>query len=91
MKDGVRYHHILDLRIGQPARASRSVTLVTDRAVIADALAKGVFILGPVEGMALVERLPHVDAVVVSAKNDVSVSKGLKDRFVMNFQPTDAP
>jgi thiamine biosynthesis lipoprotein len=91
MKDGVRYHHILDLRIGQPARASRSVTLVTDRAVIADALAKGVFILGPAEGMALVERLPHVDAVIVSAKNEVSVSKGLRGRFVMTFQPTDAP
>ena len=60
MKDGIRYHHILDLRIGQPARESRSVTLVTDRAVIADALAKGVFILGPVAGMALIERLPHV-------------------------------
>ena len=41
--------------------------MVTDRAVLADALAKGVFILGPDAGMALVERLPHVDAVIVSA------------------------
>jgi thiamine biosynthesis lipoprotein len=91
MKDGVRYHHILDLRIGQPARASRSVTLVTDRAVIADALAKGVFILGPVAGMALVERLPHVDAVMVSAKNEVTISKGLRGRVALLKQPTDAP
>jgi len=47
MKNGRRYHHILDLTLGEPARQSRSVTLVTNRAVIADALAKGVFILGP--------------------------------------------
>src|ERR1051326_6134644 len=42
MKDGVRYHHIIDVRTGEPARLCRSVTLLTDRAVIADALAKGV-------------------------------------------------
>ncbi len=60
MKDGRRYHHILDpADRASPARGCRSVTLVTDRAVIADALAKGVFILGPDAGMALIERLPE--------------------------------
>ncbi|HEY1910268.1 MAG TPA: FAD:protein FMN transferase [Vicinamibacterales bacterium] len=91
IKDGVRYHHILDLRTGQPARASRSVTMVTDRAVIADALAKGVFILGPTAGMAMVERLPHVDAVIVSAKNEVTISNGLQGRVTIRTAPTDAP
>ena len=57
MKDGRRYHHILDLAAGEPARGCRSVTLVTGRAVIADALAKGVFILGPEAGMRLIEVL----------------------------------
>jgi len=91
MKDGRRYHHILDLDAGEPARGCRSVTLVTDRAVIADALAKGVFILGPVAGMALIERLPHVEGVIVSARNEVLVSPGLKDRLVLLTPPTDAP
>ncbi len=89
MKDGVRYHHILDLRTGQPARASRSVTMVTDRAVIADALAKGVFILGPKAGMAMVERLPQIDAVIVSAENEVSSSKGLRGKVHILAPPTD--
>jgi thiamine biosynthesis lipoprotein ApbE len=44
---------------------------VTDRAVLADALAKGVFILGPDQGMALIEKLPGVEGVIVSASNDV--------------------
>jgi len=91
IKDGVRYHHILDLQTGQPARGCRSVTLLTGRAVIADALAKGVFILGPQKGMALIERLPDVEGVIVSAKNDVLVSSGLKDRLTLLRQPTDSP
>jgi thiamine biosynthesis lipoprotein len=91
MKDGRRYHHILDLSTGEPARLCRSVTLVTDRAVIADALAKGVFILGPQAGLALIERLPHVQGVIVGANNEVLVSSGLKDRLTVMAPPTDAP
>jgi FAD:protein FMN transferase len=91
MKDGRRYHHILDLRVGEPATKCRSVTLVTERAVIADALAKGVFILGPDEGMALIERTPGVQGVIVSAKNEVSISRGLRGRLTVLAPPTDAP
>ena len=91
MKDGVRYHHIIDLRTGEPARLCRSVTLVTDRAVVADALAKGVFILGPDAGMALIERTPGVQGVIVSAKNEVSISSGLRKRLILVAPPTDAP
>jgi thiamine biosynthesis lipoprotein len=90
-KDGRRYHHILDLDRGMPATGCRSVTLVSDRAVLADAVAKGVFVLGPTEGMALIERLPGLEGVIVSASNEVLVSSGLRDRLVRLAQPTDAP
>jgi thiamine biosynthesis lipoprotein len=91
MKDGVRYHHILDPATGQPARLCRSVTIVSGSPVLADAIAKGVFILGAEKGMALVERIPKLDAVIVTAKNEVLVSSGLKERFVLLHPPTDAP
>jgi thiamine biosynthesis lipoprotein len=91
IKDGRRYHHILDLSVGEPAQGCRSVTLVTDRAVIADALAKGVFILGPDAGMALIERTPGVQGVIVSAKNEVLISSGLRGRLTLLAPPTDAP
>jgi thiamine biosynthesis lipoprotein len=90
IKDGRRYHHILDLRRGEPARGCRSVTLVSDRAVLADALAKGVFILGPEAGMALIEKLPGVEGVIVSATNQVLVSSGLKTKLTVLAPPTDA-
>jgi len=91
LKDGRRYHHILDPATGQPARGCRSVTLVTPRAVFADALAKGVFILGAEKGLALIERLPDVEGVIVSDTNEVLVSSGLKDRLTLLAPPTDAP
>jgi len=91
MKDGKRYHHILDPDFGEPSRECRSVTLVSNKAVLADAIAKGVFLLGPVEGMKLIEQLPDIEGVIVDAGNNVLVSSGLKGRVELIKQPTDAP
>jgi len=91
MKDGRRYHHILDPDSGQPAMASRSVTIVASRAVDADALSTAVFILGPEAGMALIEQLPDVEGVIVGATNEVRVSSGLQGRLTVLSPPTDAP
>ena len=66
MKDGRRYHHILDPDSGEPARLCRSVTIVADSPTLADAFSTGVFVVGPVAGMALIERLPNVEGVIVS-------------------------
>ena len=41
VKDGVRYHHILDPRTGFPATASRSVTIRATDAFTADAVVEG--------------------------------------------------
>jgi FAD:protein FMN transferase len=87
-RDGVRYHHILDPDTGQPARGTRSVTIVTRQATWADGLSTGVFILGPQQGMALVERLPDVEAVIVTAENEVLVSSGLRDRVEVRRAPS---
>jgi thiamine biosynthesis lipoprotein ApbE len=50
-----------------------------------------VFVLGPEAGMELIKKLPGVEAVIVSAKNEVLVSPGLKGRLTVLAQPTDAP
>ena len=67
------------------------MTIVTDRATIADGLSTGVFVLGPADGMALIERLPNVEGVIVTARNEVLVSSGLRGRLVVLQPPTDAP
>ena len=88
---GTRYHHILDPATGEPARGARSVTIVANRAVLADGLSTGVFILGADAGMALIERLPDVDGVIVSDKNAVLISSGLRGKLRITAPPTDAP
>jgi thiamine biosynthesis lipoprotein len=88
LKDGIRYHHLLDPQTGQPARGSRSVTIVAASAMIADALSTGVFIIGPRLGMQLIERLPEVEAVIVSADNEVLISSGLRGRVQLLHAPS---
>jgi thiamine biosynthesis lipoprotein len=88
IKDGRRFHHILDPDLGEPASGCRSVTIVSDRALVADGLSTGVFVLGPAKGMALIERLPQVEGVIVTAENQVLMSSGLKERLKMISAPT---
>jgi FAD:protein FMN transferase len=91
LKDGKRYHHLIDPDFGEPASGCRSVTIVTNRAVMADVLSTGVFIMGPDDGMKLIEQLPDVEGVIVTADNQVLVSSGLKGRLAILKPPTNAP
>lgn len=91
IKNGRRYHHVLDPSTGEPARGARSVTIVANRAAVADGLSTGVFILGPHSGMALIERLPDVEGVIVSDRNEILISSGLRDAISIVAAPTDTP
>lgn len=75
-RDGIRYHHILDPSTGQPARRSVAVTVVAPTAMEADALATGLFVMGPDRGLAALSRLPGVEALFVGPDLDVRVSAG---------------
>jgi FAD:protein FMN transferase len=87
---GVRYHSILDPRTGQPATQCRSVSVIAADALTAEALSRAVFVMGPKDGIALLERLKDVEAVIVTADNRVVVTKGLKG-VVQSRPPTDGP
>ncbi|MEO0812474.1 MAG: FAD:protein FMN transferase, partial [Myxococcota bacterium] len=75
--DGKRYHHLLDPRTGYPAFGTRSVSVVAKDAASADAYATAIFVLGPVEGLELAEKTEGLEAVIVDADNQVTVSTGL--------------
>jgi thiamine biosynthesis lipoprotein len=91
LKDGVRYHHILDPRTGRPAKASRSVTVMAKDAFTADAWSKVLFILGAEDAMPLVEKLDDFEAVFVTADNQVVVSSGLDQTLKVLEAPTEGP
>lgn len=79
--EGVRYHHILDPVSLEPARLCQSVTIIAKEGTMADGLDTGIFVLGPERGMALVERLPDVEAVIIDAEGKMAVSSGLRTRL----------
>lgn len=78
-RDGVIYHHILDPRTGYPARESVAVTVVAPNATDADALATGLFVLGPEAGLRLVESLPEVEALFFGPDLAVTRSSGFPE------------
>lgn len=90
VKDGKRYHHILDPRTGQPAMKSRSVTVRAKDAFTADAWSKVLFILGPVEAQKLIkrEKLEDFEVVWVDDKNEVTMTPALKSVVTQLKSPT---
>jgi thiamine biosynthesis lipoprotein len=62
---GRRYGHVLDPRSGQPLTGRREALVVTRDATLAEALSKAVLVLGPVEGIALVEEWPEAEALLL--------------------------
>lgn len=49
-------HHIMDARAGTSATTIASATVIAPSAMVADALSTAAFVLGPVEGLALLQR-----------------------------------
>jgi FAD:protein FMN transferase len=89
IKDGVRYHHIIDPRTGKPATACRSVTVLAPDALTADELDDAIFILGPIEGLRLLDKHPGAGAVIVDKDNKVHISPTLKDVVQIVHEPTN--
>jgi FAD:protein FMN transferase len=80
VKDGVRYHHILDPKSGMPARGVASVTVRAPTSTLADALDTGLFVMGQERGLALAERLPGVEALFFTEPDfSVHATTGLRD------------
>ena len=69
-------HHIIDPRTGASATRCASVTTLAPSAMIADALGTAAFVLGPIDGLALLER-HGLDAVIVSPELECQRTSGI--------------
>lgn len=77
--DGIRYHHIFDPKTGKPAKSGcSSVTVVAPDGITADILSTSIFVLGPNKGLALVEKLPNVECLIVKEEGGIVTSSKLK-------------
>lgn len=87
LRDGVRYHHILDVATGYPSDTGLSgVTVLADTAMDGDALSTCLYLLGLEQGMAMVEGLEGVEAIFLTTDGEVFFSSGFGETvfFVPN-------
>jgi thiamine biosynthesis lipoprotein len=75
-RDGLRYSHILDPRTGIGVTGRRRATVVAPDGITADSLATAACVLGPAEGVALVESTPGATAIVHQQHVGTRASRG---------------
>ena len=81
IKDGKRYHHILDPSTGFPAESDLlSASVIAPEGYIADGLSTAVFALGAEKGMALLKAM-GVEGVLVNSNRKVFITEGIKGKI----------
>lgn len=81
-KNNKIYHHMLDPHTGYPFDNNlSSVTIVSDKSIICDALSTTTFGLGVENGLKLVESLDGVDAIFITKDKKIYLSNNLKNKF----------
>ena len=83
IRNGVRYHHIINPVSGSSADLSRSVSVIGVDATTTDALATSLFVMGKDKGLALVESLENIEAIFIDQKGDIFISSGLKNLMAL--------
>jgi len=77
IKDGKRYHHIMDPRTGYPATGCQSVTVIARDGVFTDGFSTGIFVLGPEKGLRLLER-SGFEGLIIDSEGKAHMTKGFK-------------
>ncbi len=79
MKNGKRYHHILDPATGYPSHDIMSVSVIAPEGFLADALSTGIFTLGREKGMELLTSL-GLNGVIVDKNREIFLTDDLKGK-----------
>jgi thiamine biosynthesis lipoprotein len=77
VKQGKRYHHILNPKTGYPADSLISVTILSENAALADMLSTAVFVLGEKQGLAFIENYENCQAILVNPAGKVIYTKDI--------------
>jgi thiamine biosynthesis lipoprotein len=75
-RDEVYFNH-LDPSTGRPARRLSSVTVVAPSCELAGALAQGIFVMEPEEGLRLLNDLPEVEGMLLDTEGRIAFSDSL--------------
>ncbi len=78
--NGNRYGHVIDPRTGEPLRRDLLACVIAPNATQAEALSKALLILGEHEGIALLQRFPGVEGLLVEAGGQRWLTSGWASR-----------
>ncbi len=80
--DGVIYHHILDPYSGYPFDNDiSSVTIISDKSIICDALSTSTFGLGLSKGLDLIENIDNADAIFITKDKEIYLTSNIANNF----------
>lgn len=77
IKDGIRYHHIIDPKSGTSASSVQSVTILAADSLTADALSTSVFVLGVQAGMQLINSQQGISAIIIDHRGKLFLSQDM--------------
>ena len=77
--EGTRYHHIIDLKTGYPARGMKSVTVFSEDPAKADAYATAFFILGYNNALKIVQEDPSLAFILIDNKDMMLKSPNIEE------------
>ena len=79
---GCPYHPVIDSKTGYPAQTGlRSVTVVCENSIDADALSTAAFVMGLDAGKKLIESFDGAQAVIITNDGKICITDGLKSDF----------
>lgn len=84
VRDGKRWHHLLDPRTGLPVEHTMSVTVVANSGLYADALSTAIFVMGAERALSRIDTAPGgARAAIVDGDGRLHVSPGMESLLVL--------
>lgn len=72
---GKKFSHIIDTKTGFSSDKLASVTIIAKDAITADALSTAVIVMGAENGLALIEKIPQTEAILITAPTEYNLIK----------------
>jgi thiamine biosynthesis lipoprotein len=77
MVDGKKYSHTIDPKTGLPITGIKSVTVISNNAEFADAMATPIAVMGINAGLFLVNQIPDLHCIIIDDNNKIYTSKNI--------------
>jgi FAD:protein FMN transferase len=82
MRDGRRYHHVLDPKTGYPAQGPHGVTLVGDELESVNGLGAAAMVLDTTAGRELIRGTRGVEGLIAGRDDSLWITPALRERLV---------